>query len=730
MTTINEYGNEGPPESDMDPEEIEMEGEPQGLARLVNDPEGNFSFSIEDQDLFDALEQAPTPGAAPGVVKAGGGVSASFRGVTERGKKASGSVFDQEEAKADADRARLQAQMLQQKAGLDAGFNKQRVALDEMARVDTEHHEQLRDLHQQQLEFNQIQSNLEVMAHAKAKAEAAQYMQNYQQEMLGVKQMMMQSGNPMNQIGLAGGSILAGAAFVQGFLGARGININVTGQIDHWVEREMQAHQQAISNRQNMAQNQLTLYGLARQNAQDDFEARQRLRGFITEGMKAKLLMEADRYASGAAKADAMAKAAQLDLDQQNTLIALQNGVEQRAFQRDAQAIQAAAARAKASVDYGHLQVERDRERRLSTPKEDHKDPMQPISDPSSPQLDPFGKRVVDKKTGKVINSGAYLWAPDEKADKTNRVQAVKKAAELKSNYQYAAGAVDKLIELRKGAEKYMGLPEWMKERDEGYMRYKAEQTRLITIIRRAATGLSFTEGESKTYTSQLEDDKILGDKLDKLVYDFSEDMREHYNAEMNSLVGAGLRKLSPEERQAYGYQVYDDLDVSGQARDNINLSETAPVKSAVDQDVRGAVGNSGEFTDKTNPQKMIDGKPDFFDLPTLKEPTKGWQRYIGDGVPQPEETLRIEEIARGIISPESYRKLHPEDKDMPRRDEVLRGRLREALVDIGGKGTGTTARYANTLVGTINAIYDMEPAKARHAALMLMDTLGVSQEE
>lgn len=740
MAIINEDGTIQGPAQD-DPDEIQMTGDepdssPDGLAALVNDPEGNFSYEVDDDHgLLGAIEQVPAPGESMGDVmqqSASGGMSASFRGPTERAKKVVGGVFDKEEAKSYNERLRLQQQMEQQKAGLDAGFHKQRLAMDEMAGIDAEHHDQLRDLHQQQLEFNQLQTNLEAMAQVQAKADAQQYMNQYHQEMVGVKQLMMQSGNPLGGLDTSGGLALAGAAFIQGFLGARGININVTGQVDHWVEREMQHHQQMIQNRQGAANQQLTLFGIARQSAQDDYEARQRLRGFVTEGMKAKLLMEADRYQSGAAKADAMAKAAQLDIDQQNTMIALQNGVEKKAFEARQLGIQSASAQAKASVDYGHLSIERAREERLRKASENkgEKEPMSPISDPASPQLDPFGKRVVDPKTGKAVSNGAFLWAPDERADKVNRTQAVKKASELKKDYQYASQAMDELITLRKKAEKVMGLPDYVKERDEDYLQYKAEKTRLITIIRRAATGLSFTAGENETYESQLMDEKILGDSTDKLMFRFSKDLRRKYNAEMNSLVGAGLRKLSDDERKSYGYQTYDTLDISGEGRDNINLSDDAPVKTAVDQDVRNVTGRGGKFTDKTNPQKTVEGKPDFFDMPTMKEPTKGWKRFIGDGIPQPEETLKIEDLARGIINPAGYRKLHPEDKTMPERDELLRGRLREALEAIGKSSTGQDARYANTLVGTMNGIYQLEPDKARKAALDLMDTLGVSQEE
>jgi hypothetical protein len=731
MSTVDEEGNVQAPDEPEDPSEIQMNGdEPEsseGLSKLVNDPEGNFSYSIDNNDhLINAINQVPVPGEEPVAEPTKTGVTVTHKGITEHGKKMAGGFFGQQDVKAQGESDRLQAQYEQQKAGLDKGFNEQRDALKTMAAVDAEHHTYLRDLHQQAMEFNQTQSNLEAMAQVHAKADAQQYMNQYQQEMVGVKQLMMQSGNPLGGLDTGGGLALAGAAFIQGFLGARGVNINVTGQIDHWVEREMQHHQQMISNRQGLANQQLTLYGLAKQNANDEWEARQRLRGFVTEGMKAQLLMESDRWQSAAAKADAQAKAAQLDIDQQSTMIGLQSKVEKQSFEYKQLGIQAAAAQAKASVEYGHLKVEQDRERRLAAAVKPGKPAQQLISDPSTPELDAFGNIAKDPVTGKPVHKGAYLWAPDETADHKVRESAVTKAAQLKSDYQYASDAVDKLLNLRKPAEEVMGLPDAVKSRSSEYQAYKAEQTRLITIIRRAATGLSFTKGESETYEQQLADDKIAGDSMSKLVYDFSEDLRSKYNAQMNSLVGAGLRKATPDERKAAGgYQTYDDLDQATGARNAINTSEAGPIKSAIDSDVRAVVGGGSRKTDKT-----AAGQAGFFDIPTLKQPTKGWLRFVGDGIPQPEAATRIEDIARGIIKPELYREMHSEDSTIPQRNEILRGRLKAALEDIGAKGSGPEARYAAALANYVNGIYKLGPAKSQGAVLDLMDTLGLSTQD
>lgn len=725
----------GAPPEQGDPGEIDM-----GMPDL-SDPTVD-----EDHGLLAAIDQTPAPGEVkPGAttdtsVKKGDKSSRSFSGVTQAGRAASRGIFDATDREADAEGQRLKGQLAENQAKLDIGFADQAMSLEMQRKIDEEHHEELRDLHSQALEFNKMQTQLEQGAMVQAQAESQKYMTGFQQEMVGVRQMMMQTGNPLGGLDPSRKLALGAATFIQGMLAAKGTTINVTGQIDHWVEREMAHHQDSIKNRTNAAQSQLTLFGLARQNAQDDWEARQRLRGFVIDGMKARLMMEADRYGAVSAKADAMMKAGQLEVAQQQNSMLLQDKVEKQIFDYKQLANTKAVAQAQASIQRGHLGLEQTREARLKAHM-DKEDALaarkaaakgeagaqfQPISDPSTPNLDALGKPVkVMGPDGHMITpkTGAYLWAPDDKADKVVRQHATEKAAELKAEYQEGQQAMDELIKLRKGAEKVMGLPEFVRERNPEYMQYKAEQTRLIAVVRKAATGLSFTAGENKTYLDQLPDDKIGGGDMDKMMFSFGETMRTKYNAKMNSLVGAGLRKLTPEEREQAGYATYDDLDAGGGARNRNNLSDAPADKPSYQTDVGtvAAGGGSRVRAGTTSPS-------DFFEEPAMVQPSKAWSRFVGKDTPQPEAATRVDQLALGVLSPSTYRRAHPDDQSLPDRDEVLAGQLLAGLKDIAGKNANAPEiHYANKLVGYIDGIHSLaekDPKAAQKAYTELLFTL------
>src|SRR5690606_37884280 len=137
------------------------------------------------------------------------------------------------------------------------------------------------ELQQQVISFNQQAVELEQRMAAQAQAERAAYLAQYKEQLALVKQLALQSGNPMGQLSRAEAIGLAGAQFAQGFLAAQGVNIDVAGQVDRWVERSIAEHQMKIQNARTAAQETLHLYEIARQNSQDEWEARQRYRGFV-----------------------------------------------------------------------------------------------------------------------------------------------------------------------------------------------------------------------------------------------------------------------------------------------------------------------------------------------------------------------------------------------------------------------------------------------------------------
>lgn len=254
---------------------------------------------------------APAPPVAdPSKVSVGG----SFQGITDRGiamsQKARGPVDQRiagRVAQADAAMGPAEAQLSQ------AQTEASRAAKSE-GDINAEHFQrQLQIDRTQQAMFNDF-ANAEKMRQATVAADREHYLGQYEQQLAAVRTLTAQSGNPLQSLSGSQAAGLSLAAFAQGFLAPAGVHIDVTGQIDRWVERSMQEHQMAIQNARQNAGDTLNLYQLARQSSQDDYEAAQRYRGFVIEGLKAGVQAEASRWGSQAAVAAAQDKVAQLDV--------------------------------------------------------------------------------------------------------------------------------------------------------------------------------------------------------------------------------------------------------------------------------------------------------------------------------------------------------------------------------------------------------------------------------
>jgi hypothetical protein len=673
-----------------------------------------------DGAMLSAIEEATAPGeeVKPGESKGTGGSVGSSSGVTAstaHGRKAAGGYFDRARADAAAESDGYANDINAAQEKFQSGWDKRHAAIDEVERVTREHHTELSQIAQDRLTYLTKQQDMEERAALVSQAQANKYMQGYEQDMLAVRQLNMQSGNPLGGLGGFQKLSLGAAAFAQGFLGARyGINVNVTGQVDNWVKQEMDHHQRVIANAKDIAQSNLTLYGLARQNAKDDWEARERLRGLVIDGLKTKVVMEANRFHSDLAKSDAMEKVAQLEMLAAQTKIGLRDKIMKEthdtlkmhldaANQEFGRTIESRQQSATASYQNRMAKVA-EREQTMKENKENKVEEMTwtPISDPSTPEVD---------ETGIETNSGLNRWMPDENADKENRTFAVKKAAEYRQAYKEGREAMDELIRLRKGAEKVMGLPAIYRERDENYMLYKANKDRLIGTVQKAMTGLSFTEGETKKWEGQVPDEKIFGDDMGKMMYNFSNSALRQYNSQMSSMEGAGLRKIRHDELQKYGkYTRYENLDESTKARNKVNLTDDPATATSAGKEVASVREKQEE---PASIRKVVDEalNEDVPEHPTyLPKASKPWKSFMGDS-PQPFEAEAIDRLARGVLDPEGFHKAHPEDKDMVSDRGMLRKQLLESLGTIatGERVKPEIQRYAATLHGYLTTAYDVK---------------------
>ncbi len=237
--------------------------------------------------------------------------SGSFKGMTDDGRAQVEKLWGPPSGKRDAISAKtdkLMAPRLAETREIKAKYDEADVlrkeATTELSVHEKAYHERLRAHADEERDFFETQRAMEEDLHHQGIQEREKYLGAYQQELGAVKALIATNANPLAKMGGTAALGMGMAQFAQGFLAAQGIQINVSGQIDKWIDREFQQHQQLIENTSNLAEKQLTLYGIARQGAKDDAESRSRLRGFVIEGFKANLVAESERFQSdiGAAK--------------------------------------------------------------------------------------------------------------------------------------------------------------------------------------------------------------------------------------------------------------------------------------------------------------------------------------------------------------------------------------------------------------------------------------------
>lgn len=697
-----------PPHIDFsEPEHIEFTepdfvGNDEGGALLeaVAEVAADEEFGLANPEDIEILPHEG-PAEAPLVgAKTGDRVSIATRGITEGGTRKAKGFFGKAQAQADTRNLFEERRYAENQRRMERVFQLQKEALDERTTAEKDYLTNISDIRRQELEFKDAELKLEQMAYEQAKQEGAAYIAQYKQDMAGVRQLMLQTGNPLGGLDTSGKMALAGAMFVQGFLGTRGIQVDVAGQVERWVEREMAAHQQMISNQMGAAKTNLTLYNLAKQGAQDDVEARSRLRGFVIDGIKTKLQMEADRYGAQSAMADAKHKAAELDALLLKNDLALQEKVSDRVFRNNQLAVQQAAAQAKASVEYAEVEVARQREARMAEKERKEAE--------AAALKETWDGRIVD------VGSNEYVAAFDTAAPAPVLNKAVEGVQKAEESFRQINRQVDKLREMYGQAKKegIVGV-RWMDSAKEAkYRLYQAQAIEIIAGIVKADSGLAATDKEYERRAKALEPDKLFqsGDNA-KLIELFQDSLRNRYRASINSYVGKGVRRLKPNETgQAPGEIM---LDVAGQAQNDIALTDVASFHSPMVDATRLAQSGEGEFSDDTQKQEG------FFDLPILNQRTRAWSSLIGDE-PQLEASRRVEEMARGILDPASYRELHKGASWVPKDDRLLRAQLAESIETIAKHRHGKDQQSSTALFA--DHLMDLLAADPRGAAELLFD--------
>lgn len=600
----------------------------------------------------------PTPGGDPTTISSGssGGVGGSHSGMTAAGLKKSNDLFSGVDAETDAQMAGEKGDVQGDAARYGNAYGEKKHALDELSDAETAHYDNVSRLIDRQNDFQQTAIGLEKKAAAQSQIESQQYVSKITEQLAGVRQLIAQSGDPRSR--LSGTQIfgLGLASAAQGFLAVRGIKIDVTGQIDHWVDQGIQEHQQMVENARGAAQDTFHLYEVARQTSADQYEARQRYRAMVIEGFKGQIQSEAARFGSQVATAHAAEATATLDMEQAQTIDGLQERFRKERFEMRKAVVDEVKAKGQLAIEKEANNIKwaeaniKKQALNAKTPKEE-KLPTY-ISDPTQTKLDP--------KTGKVISGGKVVAiANPDSAGGAKGAEELATAFKEKSTIDQG---IARLKELKPDGATWM---EFTRDKtSENYRRFKAAQSELLADLLQAKSGKVVTDSEYERYKGMIQEDKAwqAGDNeglLDEMIKSGS----SHLNAEFDAQKAAGnIRALAPGEKIDARYGADEEgylpntgtLDPKGAQLDHAQLHGEKPVPTAVSEQEQG-VAAAGNDRDAGKASKAYGS----FASTT---PESG-ASYKGTGrkteLHQPDWAHRLDMIATGYVRPDILRQFH-----------------------------------------------------------------------
>ncbi|MBA3580563.1 MAG: hypothetical protein H0W42_11325, partial [Gemmatimonadaceae bacterium] len=271
-----------------------------------------------------AIQVVIPPSVPPGTqlsVPPGGKVGdatsqgASFRGVTDQGLEQSKKVYSGVDGRIAQQTAPLETQARDQLGQQRANAQNIYDAQNEQARLTQTHGETLAGLKRDEALFHQDAAALEQRMRLETKAESERYVGAYREQLAAVRAMTVDPTGPIAKLSTAQAGGLSMAMFAQGFLAAQGIQIDVSGQLDRWVERSIHEQERQIKQAEKGAEDTLSLWNIARQSSADDLEARTRYRGMVVAGMMATTEAKAQQFNSSVAMSKAKEANARLAVE-------------------------------------------------------------------------------------------------------------------------------------------------------------------------------------------------------------------------------------------------------------------------------------------------------------------------------------------------------------------------------------------------------------------------------
>jgi hypothetical protein len=553
---------------------------------------------------------APLPGTSAGASRSvssgsssGSSTSRSYTGVPQEKQD---SLLTRYESQNAASEQEFDQNAAAERAAVESRRTGETQLIKDQARIEREHQTKLQQLADEERDFNETAAELERGIRDQEIVDREAIMGEYKQQLAGVRSLAAQSGNPLGGLSQGEALGLGAAGFAQGFLAAQGIQINVTGQIDKWVDREIAVHQQKIENAKDGAAATMHLYNVARQSSEDDWEARERYRGFVMEHMKSQIQVEAARFGTQLATQKAAERVAELDA-QLNASIA---GIGSRKSAKIAEARKANLEEYKAiGLHARETRQQADSHRvaqqnanaasmnartnRMAEERAEKERKEKVVDDDgASVSFGDPGATVRDPKTGKVTGiTNRWRYARDPKtgkviATKHQKEQIDKTVNEKTAAYALIKGGIERLRAIKAPAEdgfieKYgplMGKKLFSEEK----RKYERERFHTIREVRRLTAGANLVGHEKGEWDGILANDSGWEDgSNDSALSQFEKSYRANMVASLDNMAGAEAIPVKERTERPYAGDDSNDTDVAYNLDMNAKNGPPGPVGDA-----------------------------------------------------------------------------------------------------------------------------------------------------
>jgi hypothetical protein len=450
---------------EIDPHEVDAVAQELASSPTTNPDAYSYSYTRADGSQVNATPdgQAPAPSTplTPTEAQAykkvavgdAGSTSSSSRGLTDAGMD----VVDRrvrapKDAAVASDIADLQHDRDVNEARLDRDYALSADNVLEQGRIQKEHADAMSGLLQRHQDMVSHWADMDRQFQQESAAQQAQYLHNYETQLAAARAIQVQS--PYGGLTPLQAAGMSGAAFSQGFLAARyGIHIDVTSQIDNWVHQSIQQQERNKQNALDTANDQLNLWKIAKETSNSEWEARQRYRGLVIQGMQIAVQQEAARFGGDLAVSQSREAGVklQMELDKTKATMGEQFYKDVHQIKQDAldnaykMGTLAIQQKAEAETARHNMALEKAAQGagQVAPPSNMN------ISDPEY-ATDETGAELKDQQGNKII---ANKWRVDPNLPKEEQLRLKKEGDESRENYARYKDKTDEMMKAYREAK-------------------------------------------------------------------------------------------------------------------------------------------------------------------------------------------------------------------------------------------------------------------------------------